>query len=133
MSSYAEVTDVQARLTRTLSEQEQTVCAALLEDAALMIDAYRSGASADAKKAVSCRMACRALGDGSTTGAAPMGATQGTVTALGYSQSWTMGSGGAAGELYLSKADKLMLGGSNAIGTYSPVEELVPSEEEAQS
>ena len=129
MSSYAEVTDVQARLTRTLSEQEQTVCAALLEDAALMIDAYRSVASADAKKAVACRMVCRALGDGSTTGAAPMGATQGTMTAMGYSQSWTMGSGGAAGELYLSKADKLMLGGSNAIGTYSPVEELASNVE----
>lgn len=129
MSSYAAVSDVQARLTRTLSQQEQTVCAALLEDAALMIDACRSGASAQAKKAVSCRMVCRALGDGSTVGAAPMGATQGTVTALGYSQSWTMGGGGAAGELYLSKSDKLMLGSSNDIGSYSPVEELAPTEE----
>jgi hypothetical protein len=35
-----------------------------------------------------------------------------------------MGSGGTTGELYLSKTDKLMLGGGNAIGSYSSVQEL---------
>jgi hypothetical protein len=48
------------------------------------------------------------------------------MSALGYSQSWTL-SGGATGELYLSKLEKSMLGlGTigNSIGSYSPVQEL---------
>ena len=53
----------------------------------------------------------------------PIGATQGSVAGLGYSQSWTIGSG-AAGEMYLSKVDKKLLGSGNRIGSYSPVEEL---------
>ena len=56
----------------------------------------------------------------------PTGATQGSMSALGYSQSWTVGSGGSVGELYLSKLDKQLLGRSNSIGSYSPVQELVP-------
>ena len=55
-----------------------------------------------------------------------MGATQGSLSALGYSQSWTMGSGGSAGELYIGKTDRQLLGLGNAIGSYSPVQELVP-------
>lgn len=125
--SYATVSDVQERLGRSMTQQEESQCTALLEDAALLIDAYRAAASDAAKKAVSCRMVIRVLGDGG--GYAPAGATQGTVSALGYSQSWSYASGGGAGELYLSKTDKLMLGGSNAIGSYSPVEELAPSQE----
>ncbi len=54
-----------------------------------------------------------------------MGATQGSQSALGYSQSWTI-SGGASGELYLSKLEKQLLGCGNKIGSYSPVQELVP-------
>ena len=52
-----------------------------------------------------------------------MGAMQGSMSGLGYSQSWTMGSGGASGELYLSKTDKAILGGGNNIGSYSPIQE----------
>ena len=47
------------------------------------------------------------------------------MSALGYSQSWTI-SNGSTGELYLSKAEKALLGGGNSIGSYSPVEECVP-------
>ena len=125
MASYATVADVQARMTRDLSTDEQTVCTALLEDAAVMIDAAAPNASADAKKVVSCRMVIRALGDGSVSGV-PMGASQGSMSGLGYSQSWTIGSGGGAGELYLGKADRQLLGAGNAIGSYSPTQELVP-------
>ena len=127
--AYATINDVQARLTRTLSVDEQTVCASLLDDAAIIIDAYNANASADAKKTVSCRMVVRALGDGTDAGI-PMGATQGSMSALGYSQSWTIGSG-AAGELYIGKLEKKILGAGNAIGSYSPVQELVPEEAEA--
>lgn len=126
--AYATVTDVQARMSRTMTSSEQTMCATLLDDAAVIIDAFNSNASADAKKIVSCRMVVRALGDGTDVGI-PMGATQGSVSALGYSQSWTLGAGGAgggAGELYIGRLEKKLLGAGNAIGSYSPTQALVP-------
>lgn len=124
MAAYATVTDVQARMTRTMSTAEQTMCATLLDDAAVLIDAWNANASADAKKIVSCNTVIRKLGDGEDSGI-PIGATQGSMSGLGYSQSWTISSG-STGELYLAKADKKLLGVSNQIGSYSPVEELVP-------
>ena len=123
--TYATVSDVQARMIRDLSTDEQAVCNALLSDAAVIIDAAAPCASEDATLVVSCRMVIRALGDGDASGV-PAGATQGSMSALGYSQSWTIGSGGGAGELYLSKADRQLLGIGNRIGSYSPAEELVP-------
>lgn len=119
--AYATVADIQARMTRALTADEQSVCSALLCDAGAIIDAYNSGASAEVKTAVSCRMIIRSL---SLDNDIPMGATQGSVSGLGYAQSWTISSGGAVGELYLSKTDKRMLGAGNKIGSYSPVEEL---------
>ena len=121
--AYATIADVQARMTRTLSESEQNVCTAFLDDAAILIDAYNDKASEEAKMAVSCRMVIRALGDGESIGV-PIGSTQGSMSALGYSQSWTVGSGGGTGELYVSKSDRKMLGAGDKIGSYSPVEEL---------
>lgn len=125
--AYATVSDVQQRMTRTMSTAEQTVCATLLDDAATMIDAFRPTATTDAKKVVSCRMVIRSIGNDSVD--VPYGATQGSMSGLGYSQSWTIGSGGSVGEIYLSKTDKNLLGGGNAIGSYSPVMELVPEVE----
>lgn len=125
MAAYATVADVQARMSRTMSSAEQTMCATMLDDAAVIIDTYNVNASADAKKVVSCRMVIRALGDGTDSGV-PMGASQGSMSGLGYSQSWTMGSGGAAGEMYLAKLDKKLLGCGDRIGSYSPAQELVP-------
>lgn len=125
--AYAEISDVQTRLGRTLTTSEQTICTALLNDAAVIIDAYNPDAASDVKKLVSCRMVVRAIGDGSSAGI-PMGATQGSVSALGYSQSWTIGSAtGGAGELYLGKLEKKLLGVGNSIGSYSPIEEMVIS------
>ena len=124
-TTYASVSDVQARMTRTLTSAEQTLCGTLLQDAAVMIDEYAQNSAADAKKIVSCRMVIRAIGDGNSLGT-PLGATQGSMSALGYSQSWTIGSGGGAGELYLGKSDRQLLGKGDVIGSYSPVEQLVP-------
>lgn len=121
--AYATVQDVQARMTRTLSEDEQSICSKLLDDAAVIIDTFNSSASADSKKVVSCRMVIRALGDGEVSGI-PMGATQGSMSGLSYSQSWTIGSGGGVGELYLGKLDKQMLGYGNKIGSHSPLEDF---------
>lgn len=126
MAAYATVSDVQARLTYTMDTAQSNLCSTLLDDAAVMIDAVAPSAAADAKKVVSCRMVIRAMGDGGDAGGVPMGATQGSMSALGYSQSWTIGSGGATGELYLGKTDRQILGLGNQIGSYSPVQELVP-------
>lgn len=124
--AYATVADVQARMTRTMSADEQTMCATLLDDAAIIIDSFNASATADAKKIVSCRMVIRQMGDGDDAGI-PIGATQGSMSGLGYSQSWTL-SNGSTGEMYLSKMDKQLLGYGNKIGSYSPVQELAVSE-----
>jgi len=123
--AYATYQDVQARMSRTMSESEQAICTNLLDDAAVTIDWFNVNASADIKKLVSVRMVMRAIGDG--TDGVPVGATQGTMTALGYSQSWTL-SGGSNGELYLSKLEKQMLGEGNSIGSHSPLEDMIPQE-----
>ena len=123
MAAYATVADVEARMTRDLTTDEANVCTTLLEDAAVIVDQFAPNADGDAKKVVSCRMVMRALGDGNNSGV-PIGASQGSMSALGYSQSWTM-SNGSTGELYLSKLDKQLLGLGNKIGSYSPAEEKV--------
>lgn len=121
--AYAKVNDIKERLTRQLSEGELSVAKALLGDVAVMIDAAAGGASAEAKRLVSIRAVIRALGDGNSYGT-PLGASQGSMSGLGYSQSWTLSSGGAVGEIYLSKSDKALLKTGNRIGSYSPVENL---------
>ena len=121
---YAAVTDVQAGF-RTLDEEEAERCDALLEEAAIVIDAFSAKADADRKRLVSCRMVRRQLGDGDKGGISyPTGASQGSASALGYSQTWTM-SGGSVGELYLSKLEKQLLGVGNRIGGHSPLEGMV--------
>lgn len=122
--AYATVADVQARMNRQMSADEQTMCSTLLDDAAVIIDSYNASADAESKKIVSCRMVIRQLGDGEPSGI-PIGATQGSMSGLGYAQSWTV-SNGSTGEMYLSKLDKKLLGVGNVIGSYSPVQELVP-------
>lgn len=120
--AYARIEDVQDRLPRTLTETEKATGEKLLEDAAGIIDAFAPEAGINIKKIVSCRMVMRAIGDTNYAGV-PMGATQGSMSGLGYSQSWTIGSG-SNGELYLAKIEKEMLGIGNNIGSHSPVEDL---------
>lgn len=119
--AYATYQDVQDRMSRTLSTSEQSLCTTLLGDAQVMIDATHTKAGNDVKKIVSCRMVIRAIGNDNDI---PIGATQGSMSGLGYSQSWTMGTGTSAGELYISSTEKKMLGLGNQIGSHSPVEEL---------
>jgi len=120
--TYATTEDIQERSTRAYTAAENTVIEALLEDAAILIDAFNADAGAEAKKVVSCRMVIRAIGDG-TTYNVPMGATQGSMAAGGYTQSWTI-SGGASGELYLGKTEKLLLGAGQRIGAGNPLMSL---------
>lgn len=129
MAAYATVADVQTRMSHDMTEQEQVICSTLLDDARVMIDSIAPDANAAAKKVVSCRMVMRAMGDLDGGSQIPMGATQGSMSALGYSQSWTMGSSGGTGELYLGKLEKQLLGLGNKIGSYSPVQELAETTE----
>lgn len=125
--AYATVTDVEARLVHELDTTERTICETLLEDIALIIDAYNAKAPAEAKKVVSCRAIARMLGDQAAS-SIPIGASEGSMSALGYSQSWKIGSG-ASGELYLTKVEKKLLGiGGGSIGSYSPLQEQVIEE-----
>lgn len=119
--AYATYQQVQAGF-RPLTAEEISVCNALLDEAAVIIDSYNAEAAADAKEVVSCRMVRRAIGAGEAS--IPIGATQGTATAGPYSQSWTM-SGGSTGELYLSRVDKKLLGVGDRIGFSNPFAEVV--------
>lgn len=115
--AYATVEDVEKGF-RTLTDDERTKCEALLDEADILIDAVASTAETNAKKVAECRIVRRALGDGSS-GNFPMGSTQGSMSALGYSQSWTISNGGA-GELYIGKTEKVILGIGNKIGVADP-------------
>lgn len=116
---YATVKDITDRMSNDLTESGLSRCESLLEDAAVIIDSYNDKASEDVKRLVSCNMVLRLLGSGSDM---PIGATQGTLSALGYSESFTMGNG-SAGELYLTKLDKKLLGTGRKIAFASPWEE----------
>ena len=120
----ATVSDVQARLLRPLRADEKALAAQLRGDACVMIRAAAPNADAQAAKVVACRMVIRALGDGEN-GGYPVGATQGSRSALGYTESFTISGGGGTGELYVSKSDRKLLGLGSAIGSYSPAQELV--------
>lgn len=123
--TYATTADIAVRLGRELTDKEEIQCSAMLEDAAAIIDAYNSEAEEANKKLVSVRMVVRSLGGGEDLGV-PMGATQGSMSALGYSQSWTIGGGGSSGELYIGRLERKLLGIAGKIGSYSPTQELVP-------
>lgn len=119
---YATVDDVAAGF-RALSTEETARCEALLQEAAVLVDACSPGADPARKKLVSCRMVRRLLGEAEGGALYPTGATQGSASALGYTQSWSM-AGGAVGEMYLSKLEKRLLGVGDKLGARSPLEEL---------
>ena len=122
MESYASVQQI-ADGFRKLTADEKSRAMALAEEASAIVDIYAPHAKYDVKTVVVCRMVRRAVDSGGSA-TVPMGASQGTTTAGPYSQSWTIGSG-SAGELFLSKLEKSMLGSGNKVGSYSPVQEMV--------
>lgn len=120
--AYATIADIEGRMSSDLTERQETICTNLLDDAAVIIDKFNIDASAKAKKVVSCNMVIRAIGD--IDNGVPIGTTQGSMSGLGYSQSFTIGSSGSVGQLYLTKIDKQLLGKDNAIGSRSPLEDF---------
>lgn len=119
---YATYEDLEKLLSKKFSETEITLCNALLEQCAVIIDTYNQYAEEKNKNIVSCNMVKRAMANSGID--IPIGSTQGSMSALGYSQSWTM-SNGSTGELYLSKYDKKLLGVGNRIGSHSVLEDMV--------
>lgn len=124
--AYATVEDIEGRTGRDMDETQERICSNLLDDAAVIIDTFNAYASTEAKKVVSCNMVIRATSDFET--GIPFGATQGSMSGLGYSQSFTIGSSGSIGQLYLTKIDKQLLGKGNAIGSHSPLEDTYEEE-----
>lgn len=121
---YATFEDIAKRKPVETSEMER--CEALLEDAGIIIDAFNVKAAAESKRLVSCNMVIRVLGSGEE--GVPIGTTQATASALGYSQSWTNANG--SGELYLTKLDKKILGTGNRIGYTDPYQDLIQTEDD---
>lgn len=129
MILYASLADLELRMGRELEESEKATATALLMDVATLIDAYCQDPCQEAAKVVSCRAVMRAMASsGDLDSGVPLGASQGSMTALGYNQQWTMPAGAATGELYLSKADRRLLGLGDLIGSHSPTEGLTRRE-----
>lgn len=120
--AYATYEDIQRRNGMDVLDQDYVT--ALLDDAAVIVDAYNRNASEAAKKLVSCNMVIRTIG--SRDEGVPIGTTQATTSAMVYSQTWTNTNG--SGELYLTKLDKKILGVGNRIGCTNPYSGLIQEE-----
>lgn len=110
MTAYATVADVQARWTNhTMTADEQTAAATLLDDAAVVLSTLVDVDPNDAEqseilKMVSCNMVIRAM----SSAVDAYGVSNTSITAGVYSQSFTYA--GASGDLYLTKLEKRLLG-----------------------
>lgn len=120
--AYATYEDIQRRNGMDVLDSDYVT--ALLDDAAVIVDAYNKNATETAKKLVSCNMVIRTIG--SRDEGVPIGTTQATTTAMVYSQTWTNTNG--SGELYLTKLDKKILGVGNRIGCTNPYSGLIQEE-----
>ena len=106
--AYADVSDLEVRW-RTLTDEEQARAEALLDDASAMLGAYITVDETDDKqlnllKIITCNMVERAM----STGGDMYGVTQQSMTAVGFSQQFSYAN--PTGDLYITKAEKRMLG-----------------------
>ncbi|MDO4490726.1 MAG: hypothetical protein Q4B85_06650 [Lachnospiraceae bacterium] len=118
--AYATVEDLRRRSRRAISADEEALYETALEDVAVLIDQVNEHASIEAKRIVSCKVVLRAISEDVDSGI-PAGATQGSMSGMGYAQSWTI-SCGSVGEMYLTKVEKQMLGIKGKIGSVSLLE-----------
>ena len=113
---FAEVSDVEARW-RELTQDEQARASVLIVDASAMLAALVDVDGTDEEqaallKSTCCSMVVRAM---SATAADSYGATQMSMTAGVYTQSWTYNN--PTGDLYLTRLEKKLLGiGSGRFG-----------------
>lgn len=107
--AYAEVSDIESRW-RSLSPTEQSRASVLIDDASAMLDALVDVDTDDDEQAqllkqVCCSMVIRAM---SATESDAFGASQMSMTAGPYSQSWNYAN--PSGDMYLTKLEKRLLG-----------------------
>lgn len=107
--AYADVSDLEVRW-RTLTTDEQARAEALLDDASAMLDAYVTVDESDEQQAallkiVVCNMVQRSM---STSSGDAYGVSQQSITAVGFTQQYTYSN--PTGDLYITKAEKRMLG-----------------------
>lgn len=118
--AYAEVSDLEARLGRELTTDEQARAEVLLGDASDMLDALMGDAAAekpDLLRMVNCNMVIRVMGVDS---ADSYGVDSMSITAGPYAQTWNYNAPSA--DMYLTKSEKLMLGlYGGYIGTIRPM------------
>ena len=118
--AFAEVSDIESRW-RELSTDEQSRASVLIDDASAMLTALVDVDTDDTEQAqllkqVCCSMVIRAM---SATEADAFGASQMSMTAGPYSQSWNYAN--PSGDMYLTKLEKRLLGiTSGYIGSIRP-------------
>lgn len=107
--AYADVSDLEVRW-RTLDESETARAEALLDDASAMLDACVTVDESDEQQAallkiVVCNMVQRSM---STGGGDLYGVSQQSMTAVGFTKQVSYVN--PTGDLYITKAEKRMLG-----------------------
>lgn len=107
--AYAEVSDIESRW-RELSTDKQSRASVLIDDASAMLTALVDVDSDDSEQAqllkqVCCSMVIRAM---SATEADAFGASQMSMTAGPYTQSWNYAN--PSGDMYLTRLEKRLLG-----------------------
>lgn len=118
--AFAEVSDIESRW-RELSTDEQSRASVLIDDASAMLTALVAIDTDDTEQAqllkqVCCSMVIRAM---SATESDAFGASQMSMTAGPYSQSWNYAN--PSGDMYLTKLEKRLLGiTSSYIGPIRP-------------
>lgn len=118
--AFAEVSDIESRW-RELSTDEQSRASVLIDDASAMLTALVAIDTDDDEQAqllkqVCCSMVIRAM---SATEADAFGASQMSMTAGPYTQSWNYAN--PSGDMYITRLEKRLLGiTSGYIGSIRP-------------
>lgn len=118
--AYADVTDIEVRLGRTFTADETIQVQALLDGASAvldkLVDVDGSAEQADLLQFVCTNMVCRAV---SAQGMDVLGASQASITAGAYTQSYSFAT--PSGDMYLTKLEKRLLGITTGyIGSIEP-------------
>ena len=108
--AYADVTDIEVRLQRTLSPSETACAESLIEGASAMLDKLVNVNDADVEQQqllnfVCTNVVCRVM---ATSGFDTLGATQASMTAGVYTQQYSFST--PLGDMYLTKLEKRLLG-----------------------
>ena len=106
--AYAEVSDIEVRLQRTFTEDEEANVEALLDDASAVLNKLviidETTEQNELLKFVCINMVSRAVDSGVDV----YGASQASVTAGPYTQSFSFAT--PSGDMYLTKLEKRLLG-----------------------